>query len=71
MMWRKSCPRCRGDLVLDSDYYGQYVSCIQCGNILNDRQHRSLLQRSTRVLPSTSPGAVERAVVTGAGVPEA
>ena len=70
MMWRKSCPRCRGDLVLDSDHYGQYVSCIQCGNILSDRQHRSLLQPSTRVLPRPSPGAVEHAVVAGAGVPE-
>jgi hypothetical protein len=44
MMWLKSCPRCRGDLVLDSDYYGNYVSCIQCGASL-DRSQQSILER--------------------------
>ncbi len=36
MMWLKACPRCRGDLFLDSDYYGPSVSCIQCGHILQE-----------------------------------
>jgi hypothetical protein len=31
MMWLKGCPRCHGDLVLESDYYGQYATCLQCG----------------------------------------
>jgi len=43
MMWLKACPRCRGDMILDSDYYGHYVSCIQCGASL-DKSKRSLLQ---------------------------
>jgi hypothetical protein len=36
MMWLKSCPRCHGDLLLDSDYYGPSVSCIQCGHTLQE-----------------------------------
>lgn len=31
MLWLKTCPRCHGDLVLESDIHGQYASCIQCG----------------------------------------
>ena len=45
MMWLKACPRCRGDLVLDSDYYGNYVSCIQCGASLDKSQQSSFQQR--------------------------
>ena len=32
VMWRlKSCPRCGGDIYLDSDQYGWYEHCLQCG----------------------------------------
>jgi DNA-directed RNA polymerase subunit M/transcription elongation factor TFIIS len=31
MIWFKSCPRCHGDLVPRSDFYGRYLSCLQCG----------------------------------------
>ena len=27
----KSCPRCRGDVNVDRDWYGEYESCLQCG----------------------------------------
>ena len=27
----KSCPRCKGDLVLERDQWGWYEQCIQCG----------------------------------------
>ena len=34
MVWLKACPRCqRGDLKLDSDMYGKFVQCVQCGFI--------------------------------------
>ena len=33
MMLLRACPRCHGDLSLDSDIYGRYVSCLQCGFI--------------------------------------
>jgi hypothetical protein len=42
MVWLGACPRCRGDLHLDHDYYGEFVSCLQCGGILNESQERSL-----------------------------
>jgi hypothetical protein len=29
----KSCPRCKGDVVLDNDHYGWYEQCLQCGHI--------------------------------------
>ena len=31
MFWFKQCPRCTGDLVAESDQYGAFVSCMQCG----------------------------------------
>ncbi len=31
MYFFKQCPRCNGDLVTDSDQYGEFVSCLQCG----------------------------------------
>ena len=26
-----SCPRCRGDMILNKDHYGWYERCLQCG----------------------------------------
>ncbi len=31
MFWFKCCPRCSGDLFKDSDQYGPFVTCLQCG----------------------------------------
>ena len=31
MFYFKSCPRCSGDLFQDSDTFGPYVNCAQCG----------------------------------------
>ena len=31
MYFLKQCPKCNGDLVTDSDQYGDFVSCLQCG----------------------------------------
>ena len=31
MYFLKQCPRCSGDLTTDSDQYGDFVSCLQCG----------------------------------------
>lgn len=27
----KSCPRCDGDVHGTSDWYGEYLTCLQCG----------------------------------------
>ena len=31
MFWFKLCPRCFGDLSEDRDYYGKFITCMQCG----------------------------------------
>ena len=31
MIWFKACPKCHGDLCLDSDHFGAYQTCMQCG----------------------------------------
>lgn len=32
MLYFKSCPRCRtGTVQLESDFYGSYLSCLNCG----------------------------------------
>ena len=31
MMKHKSCPKCKGNLIIDSDQYGWYEQCMQCG----------------------------------------
>ena len=32
MVWLKSCQRCGGDLYQETDQFGSYVSCFQCGS---------------------------------------
>lgn len=43
MIWSTACPRCRGDLTLDSADYGPFVSCTKCGGVLTGPQERVLL----------------------------
>lgn len=31
MLRLKCCPKCKGDVLLDKDYYGWYEQCLQCG----------------------------------------
>ena len=31
----KGCPRCRGDIMLERDVYGDYLECLQCGNVID------------------------------------
>ena len=31
MIKLKACPKCHGDLYLNKDMYGKYLSCLQCG----------------------------------------
>ena len=38
------CPRCGGELYLESDIHGLYASCIQCGYILTPVEERVLLR---------------------------
>lgn len=45
MMWLKACPRCHGDLLRQSDIYGPYVGCLQCGHILRSGEELRLQAR--------------------------
>ncbi len=40
VIWCKDCPRCNGDLVSQSDIHGEFISCLQCGCILEGRTTR-------------------------------
>ena len=31
MIFLKSCPRCKGDMITSSDMYGKFMECLQCG----------------------------------------
>ena len=31
MLKLKSCPKCKGDIMVDRDSYGWYEQCLQCG----------------------------------------
>lgn len=57
MMWLGACPRCRGDLHLESDHFGQFVTCLQCGTILNESQEGSLRALATVRRLFGSPGS--------------
>jgi len=52
MYWLKACPRCRGDLHEEKDFYGAYVACIQCGYLLNAQAEEAL--RLTGILEQES-----------------
>ena len=42
LLYLKSCPRCRGDMCSDKDYYGAYKMCLQCGYMIDlDREGKS------------------------------
>ncbi len=45
--WMKVCPRCAGDLREEFDIYGRYISCVQCGYILNQLEELQLMQAGT------------------------
>ena len=45
--WLKECPRCGGDLRGESDSYGRYICCLQCGYILNHWEEARLLSVGT------------------------
>lgn len=35
MMWKKACRRCAGDVYLQTDFNGQFFTCIQCGDLVD------------------------------------
>lgn len=47
MMLLKGCPRCRGDLRVGKDFYGEYKQCVQCG-YMEDLEPRTLLAATAK-----------------------
>ena len=54
MLELKGCPRCRGDVYYDSDYYGVYKQCIQCGYLEDVDTSRE--QAAVAVVVAAKPG---------------
>lgn len=38
MLDLRSCPRCKGDMHIESDMYGKYRQCWQCGFLMDISQ---------------------------------
>lgn len=57
----KACPRCTGDLISTSDYYGPEVYCAQCGYRVVDRKQ---IEEETARLNKLHR-AMERRVING------
>ena len=55
MFFFKACPKCHGDLYLDSDGYGTFVECLQCG-LLRDLVDREI-GMVDRLINLSSPSA--------------
>ena len=52
MVMFKACPRCHGDVHINSDIYGDYKECLQCGltiDIEADRYKSALVKAVTKV----------------------
>jgi len=45
--WLKRCPKCSGDLREESNSFGSYISCVQCGYMLTYMQEVTLLATGT------------------------
>lgn len=66
MLWLKSCPRCRGDLLRTSNGTEFVMSCLQCGHTLSEMDARRLMMQR-RVRPASRHSDKE---LTGASRPD-
>lgn len=49
MLYLKSCPKCHGDVYLDRDGYGAFLTCIQCGRTSDLPDQASSMERAARL----------------------
>jgi hypothetical protein len=54
MIQRKACRRCSGDLYLERDVFGSYVTCIQCGFLLDQEATDAMLARMANTSAATN-----------------
>tara|TARA_B100001013_G_C24472987_1_gene388185 strand:- start:292 stop:525 length:234 start_codon:yes stop_codon:yes gene_type:complete len=38
MLYLKACPRCQGDVKYESDVYGKFLECLQCGFLISSHK---------------------------------
>jgi len=55
----KACRRCGGDLYWESDEYGAYLACIQCGGIARELAGLTSAHSSPRMLVASGSGRVK------------
>ncbi|MQF89703.1 MAG: hypothetical protein FI737_11540 [SAR202 cluster bacterium] len=59
MYWLKSCLKCQGDLFENTDVYGRYIDCFQCGHYLTAVEEALIRLNTpfgkTYTLPSNMP----------------
>ncbi len=46
MVLYKSCPRCKGDMHINRDYYGEYKECLMCGLMIDIEKKDGLLAKA-------------------------
>ena len=51
----KACKRCRGNLSLESDVYGVYIQCIQCGATYTEKDLKALIERDSKIALRARP----------------
>ena len=52
MFYLKACTKCRGDLILEKDAFGDFLKCMQCGSLIDVEKvqgRRSVLNRSASI----------------------
>ena len=45
----KQCPRCNGDVSANSDHYGSYWHCLQCGYMADIKDPRAVEMLRSRL----------------------
>ncbi len=57
----KACRRCRGDLSLETDVYGTYIQCLQCGATYSEEEFRDAVEEAKKTALRARP-AIRRRV---------
>lgn len=55
MLDLRSCPRCKGDMHVESDMYGKYRQCWQCGFLQDVSQEVASAKTKRRELVGAVP----------------
>ncbi|MCH7593141.1 MAG: hypothetical protein IIB27_01360 [Chloroflexi bacterium] len=51
MILHKGCPRCGGDVMVDTDRYGTFVKCIQCSRTRHVQKEPPIADLTRRRYP--------------------